>query len=206
VFDDPISSLDNEVMFIVSSLIKELTDTINSKDRQKLDLPVNVKQVFVLTHNIFFHKEVTYNCKRDSNNLLNDETFWLIRKNGIKSTAERQKCNPIKTSYELLWNEIRSETRNCATIQNTMRRILENYYVKLGNIQMSKFVNLFGESCEKSICISLCSWMHSGSHSVFDDDYCTTIDETMVCKYLEVFKQIFIKSGHEAHYNMMMQI
>jgi len=44
VFDDPISSLDNEVLFIVSSLIR---DIIIDKDN-KFD---NVKQVIILTHN-----------------------------------------------------------------------------------------------------------------------------------------------------------
>ena len=53
VFDDPISSLDNEVLFVVSSLIR---DIIIDKDN-KFD---NVKQVIILTHNIYFHKEVSF--------------------------------------------------------------------------------------------------------------------------------------------------
>lgn len=37
---------------------------------------------------------------------------------------EKQQNNPIKTSYELLWAEVRNENRSNVTIQNTLRRIL----------------------------------------------------------------------------------
>ena len=47
------------------------------------------------------------------------------------------------------------------------------------------------------------SWAHDGSHYAHDDLYITIEDET-VDKYLEVFKKIFEKTGHSAHYDMMM--
>ncbi len=41
--------------------------------------------------------------------------------------------NPIQTSYELLWQELKDKERNSGiTIQNTMRRIIENYFKILG--------------------------------------------------------------------------
>ncbi|WP_419652185.1 AAA family ATPase, partial [Thiolapillus sp.] len=54
VFDDPVSSLDSDILFIVSSLIKELFDEVRAGTG-------HIKQVFVLTHNVYFHKEVTFN-------------------------------------------------------------------------------------------------------------------------------------------------
>ncbi|WP_396159047.1 AAA family ATPase [Flavobacterium sp.] len=37
--------------------------------------------------------------------------------------------NPIQSSYELLWREIKEwENNSGITIQNTLRRILENYF------------------------------------------------------------------------------
>lgn len=197
VFDDPISSLDNEVMFIVSTLIREILGDVRDKKG-------TVKQVFVLTHNIYFHKEVTYNNTR-SNGILSEETFWLVKKNGKNSSVEKQSTNPIKTSYELLWSEIKNDTRNNATIQNTMRRILENYFKLLGNIPLDKLYEKFdGEN--KLMCKALCSWVNDGSHSAFDDDFYTPLDEAMVGKYLDVFRQIFEKSNQISHYNMMMGI
>lgn len=57
VFDDPVSSLDSEVLFIVSSLIKGLFDEVRA-------LNGHIKQIFILTHNVYFHKEITFNLKR----------------------------------------------------------------------------------------------------------------------------------------------
>lgn len=50
VLDDPICSLDSTVLYIVSSLVKGLIkDTRDGKS--------DVEQIFVLTHNVFFHKK-----------------------------------------------------------------------------------------------------------------------------------------------------
>ena len=53
------------------------------------------------------------------------------------------------------------------------------------------------------ICKSLCSWIHDGSHYAVDDLY-VSIDDSMVENYLKVFRAIFVKSSHLAHYKMMM--
>jgi wobble nucleotide-excising tRNase len=45
--------------------------------------------------------------------------------------------------------------------------------------------------------------MSEGSHAVPDDVF-VAVDATMIQKYLEVFKLIFVRLGHENHYNMMM--
>jgi len=57
---------------------------------------------------------------------------------------------------------------------------------------------------EKLICNSLFSWVHDGSHFAHDDLY-VSIDDSLVEPYLNVFKAIFIKLDHDAHYNMMMR-
>lgn len=198
VFDDPISSLDNDVLFIVSTLIRELIDDVRNNKG-------TIKQVFVLTHNIYFHKEVTFDRKRNGN-LLHDETFWLIKKNGSYSYVEAQSTNPIKTTYELLWNEVKSTNRNNATIQNTLRRIFE-YFFKLTCCYSSLdkiYTNFDGD--DKWICKCLLSWIHDGSHNAFDDDYYTSLDDRMISKYLDIFKRIFLLAGYIDHYNMMMGI
>ena len=198
VIDDPISSLDNDVLFIVSTLIRELIQDAR-------DNIGSIKQIFILTHNIYFHKEVAFNRRRNNGTLLSEETFWLVRKNGGFSYLEKQIDNPIKTSYELLWDEVRKDTRNNATIQNTLRRILENYFKLLGNIPLDELYKKFdGE--DKVKCKALCSWVNDGSHSSFDEEFYTPLDETMVQRFLDVFKQIFQETNHIAHYNMMMGI
>jgi wobble nucleotide-excising tRNase len=195
VFDDPVSSLDSDILFVVSSLVRGLFDEVRADKGQ-------VKQVFVFTHNVYFHKEVAFNPNRKKDKTLNDETFWIVRKLGSLSSLKKFDLNPIKTSYELLWAQVRESDRSSLTIQNTLRRILENYFKILGGIDPDKICERF-EGKDKFICKSLFSWVNDGSHSAFDDPD-VSIDDTIVETYLRVFKTIFVNEGHEAHYNMMM--
>ncbi len=194
VFDDPVSSLDSDILFIVGSLIKGLFDEVRAGTG-------HIKQIFVLTHNVYFHKEVTYNPKR-KDVAMNEESFWIVRKPGLTSKVDKHPTNPIKTSYELLWAEVRKPERSNLAIQNTLRRILENYFKILGGIEFDDLCAMF-DGKEKLICKSLCSWVHDGSHYAHDDLY-VSIDDSMVDSYLKVFRAIFDKSGHSAHYKMMM--
>jgi wobble nucleotide-excising tRNase len=194
VFDDPVSSLDSDILFIVGSLIKGLFDEVRSGTG-------HIKQIFVLTHNVYFHKEVTYNSNR-KDLAMNEETFWIVRKPGLVSRIDKYSSNPIKTSYELLWAEVRKPDRSNIGIQNTLRRILENYFKILGGMDFDELCAMF-DGKEKLICKSLCSWVHDGSHNAHDDLY-ISIDDLTVDNYLRVFRAIFEKSKHAAHYKMMM--
>jgi len=194
VFDDPVSSLDSDILFIVGSLIKGLFEEVRAGTG-------HIKQIFVLTHNVYFHKEVTYNSKR-KDVAMNEETFWIVRKPGLVSKIDKHPTNPIKTSYELLWAEVRKRDRSNLGIQNTLRRILENYFKILGGIKFDQLCAMF-DGKERLICKSLCSWVHDGSHYAHDDFY-VSIDDSTVDNYLKVFRGIFDKSGHGAHYKMMM--
>lgn len=194
VFDDPVSSLDSDILFIVGSLIKGLFDEVRAGTGP-------IKQVFVFTHNVYFHKEVTY-TPRQKGVSPNERTYWIVRKPGLVSKIDKHPTNPIKTSYELLWAEVRKPERSNLAIQNTLRRILENYFKILGGIEFDDLCRMF-DGKEKLICRSLCSWIHDGSHYAHDDLY-VSIDDSMVDSYLRVFRAIFDKSGHIAHYKMMM--
>ncbi|MBT9559387.1 MAG: AAA family ATPase [Myxococcales bacterium] len=196
VFDDPVSSLDSDILFIVGSLIKGLFDDVRNGAG-------HIKQVFVLTHNVYFHKEVTFNPKR-VNDAMNEETFWVVRKSTDGSRAEKHASNPVRTAYELLWSEVRSSTRSNLTIQNTLRRILENYFKIFGRVDPDDLCAMF-EGHERVVCRSLFSWVNDGSHFAHDDLY-LTVDDATVDAYLNVFMAIFDKSGHVSHYNMMMGI
>jgi wobble nucleotide-excising tRNase len=194
VFDDPVSSLDSDILFIVSSLIKGLIDNVRKGKG-------HIKQIFVLTHNVYFHKELTYNSQR-KDKAMKEETFWIVKKPEKSSIIQKHDSNPIKNSYELLWQEVRNPEKSNHTIQNTLRRILENYFKILGNINPKSICGKF-EGRDKVICNSLFSWVNDGSHSAYDDLY-VSIDEKTVTAYLSVFKRIFENEGHIAHYRMMM--
>lgn len=193
VFDDPVSSLDSDILFIVSSLVREICEDIRHARG-------HIKQVFVFTHNIYFHREVTFNGKRRGGPL-NEETFWIVRKLGPKSKVERHEENPIKTSYELLWMDVRNPDPANTRIENTLRRILEHYFTILGSTSFDEICNQF-EGEDKCICQSLFSWVNAGSHFVDDDLYVTPSDARMR-NFLRVFRDIFERTGHGEHYKMM---
>jgi wobble nucleotide-excising tRNase len=197
VIDDPISSLDSDVLFVVSSLIKNIINEIKHDKG-------NIKQLIILTHNVYFHKEVSFMDMRDNGG--KHTYYWIVRKNNNISTfTSYEKNNPIQTSYQLLWQEIQDKEKNSiVTIQNTMRRIIENYFKILGDYN-KVIIDKFDDYEEQMICKSLLSWINDGSHSISDDLYIEIQDNT-IDKYLEVFKQIFIKTDHAGHYNMMMKI
>ncbi|KDM65249.1 AAA family ATPase [Acidiphilium sp. JA12-A1] len=194
VFDDPVSSLDSDILFIVSSLIKRVFELCHARNSL-------IRQVFVLTHNIYFHKEVSFDPDRKRERRAH-ETFWIVKKIDDVSILESFEHNPIRTSYELLWSEVRNENRSNLTIQNTLRRILENYFKILGNMDKDKIIEKF-EGRAKVICASLFSWVNDGSHSAHDDLYVSS-DAATVESYLGVFRRIFEETGHTQHYHMMM--
>lgn len=194
VFDDPVSSLDSDVLFIVSTLIKRLL-------KEACEGTGQIKQVFLLTHNIYFHKEVSFDPSRGAECRAH-ETFWIVRKVEGVSKIVGYKYNPIKTSYELLWAEVRNPNRSNMAIQNTLRRIIENYFKILGNVDTDDIIAKF-EGKDQQVCSSLFSWVNDGSHSAHDDLYISA-DDSVVVRYLDVFRRIFEKTDHHGHYKMMM--
>lgn len=198
IIDDPISSLDSNVLFVVSTLIKDIIKNI------KADIG-NVKQMILLTHNVYFHKEVSFIDGRTKT--CNKTNFWILRKNDKTTSLQSFGMdNPIQSSYELLWQELKSdEVKSTLTIQNIMRRIIENYFKLLGKYGDDDLISKFTSKEEKEICRSLISWINDGSHSINDDLYVELQDRT-VESYKKVFKDIFVLTKHEEHYKMMMGI
>lgn len=198
IIDDPISSLDSNVLFVVSTLIKEIIKNV------KADLGA-IKQLILLTHNVYFHKEVSFIDGRTKT--CNKTNFWILRKNdkvtGIQSFGMD---NPIQSSYGLLWQELKNEEiKSSLTVQNVMRRIIENYFKLLGKLGDDELILKFPTKEEQEICRSLISWINDGSHSINDDLFIELQDRT-VAMYKKVFKDIFRLTNHEGHYNMMMNL
>lgn len=195
VFDDPVSSLDADILFIVCNLIKSIIAEMRTGASA-------VKQVFVLTHNIYFHKEVTFDKKRSAAKARSDETFWVVRKSSQRSELRPFMENPVKSSYELLWREVRQKPPSDTAIQNVMRRILEHYFKFYGGITLEDIIDKF-DGKDKMICSTLLSWVNDGSHFATDDLY-MACDPGQVDRYLYVFQRIFENSDHGGHFRMMM--
>ena len=197
VIDDPVSSLDNDVLFIVSTLLRDMfADIYNEKG--------TIKQIFISSHNLYFFKEVSFNS-----GLKKDKTkFWMIIKNEEKSRIESFDKNPISSTYEMLWEEVRQANKKPSEIStislgNAMRRIIEYYFKFLGGMNINAFHKQFPDG-ERQIFKSLISWTNAGSHAAFDD-YSAIPNTYGAEKHLKVFKDLFEKTNQIAHYNLMMK-
>lgn len=202
VIDDPVSSMDSDVLFIVSFLIRTLYSDV-------CDDIGTIKQLFVSTHNLYFHKAVSFSDGLHKN-ISRQMKYWVVRKEDGKSNLFPHKENPIQSTYEILWGEIREAKNNPqpvikSSLQNTMRRILEHYYKYYGGMPLHKLPEKIEEE-DRGVVRSLISWANDGSHSSFDDAYYTPYQEVSSTKYLNAFRLIFSELGHIAHYNMMMKI
>lgn len=194
LIDDPISSLDSTVLFIVSTLIKKIILEISQNKG-------DIKQIFILTHNVYFHKEISFLKKIDKKYT----KYFIVRKYDNNTVIEDcNDQNKIQTSYQLLWNEVKNTNGNGIYLQNAMRRILENFFGFLGPYYDEKIISSFEKIEEQDVVRSLFSWVNDGSHCIQDDINLSCIDNTTI-PYKEIFKNIFIKAGYESHYNMMIQ-
>lgn len=208
IIDDPVSSLDSDTLFLIAILTRNLIEMCDYRKNPSgdSDTPSRLKQIFLLTHNAYFHKEVT-NRIREGRKW--DLGYFMLRK-GVKgpTTIEPFERNPIESMYAGLWREIREGLSNgqevTPSIQNSMRRIIENYFHSQGGLDLS-YLRQELTSAEYSVCRSLVSWLHDGSHNIpWDPDFAPTqYDQTI---YYEAFRKIFVGSEQEAHYNFMMEI
>ncbi len=194
VFDDPVSSLDNDVLFAVSCLIRKII-------REAKGGKSKTKQVIVLTHNAYFFRHLTYlPGKKDKTD--KEILYWLVRKGDTGSRVVPHKVNPVKCTYQLMWDEYKHNEDNYHILPNTMRRILESYFTLLGGEEIHKLPDRF-DGYDKLIYESLITWVNVDSHSIFEDAN-HSISEDNIDRYKSVFRSIFEKTGHIAHYNMMM--
>lgn len=166
----------------------------------------DVEQLFIFTHNVYFHKEASFingRIKEDK-----DVNFWIVRKNnGISKIQSYDMVNPISSTYELLWKELREDKDiSAVSMQNTMRRIIENYFKIIGKKQDDYIISKFKTEEEKIVCESLLHWINDGSHTIFDDLHIDMHSVDISDIFKRIFRDVFDKTGHIEHYNMMMGI
>lgn len=203
VIDDPISSLDSDIMFIVSSLVRAMCDDIRTKNGR-------VAQLVLLTHNTRFHREVSEHLsfgawtKKNSNH----HCYFRLKKTGAGTSelVPYGKTDPVRSIYQTLWDEIAvaNEDPNSVstTLPNVMRRILETYVEMVGGINKKEIEGSFPED-ERILCRSLLAWTNSGSHRLLDDDGWETSSQQNSI-WVDIFHRIFTYSHHERHYEKML--
>jgi len=185
VIDDPISSLSHMYVFNVAQLIRK--NFFNNE----------YKQIFVLTHNLYFfyellHKQKDNNCK----------LFRLSRSRFSKLSEMNRK--DIQNEYQSYWQVLKDYDEGNATeviLANAMRNILERFF---GFIEKNDFNELTKKLEKEEKNNFFIRYINKESHS--DPINISDTKEIDPQIFKEAFKKIFEDSGYIEHYNKMMGI
>lgn len=228
VIDDPVSSMDSSALFIVSALVREMIEVCanNAIGGDPVASDRYIKQIFILTHNAYFHREITYNRVRDYQFV----NFYLItkvdNKSGIRICVKKNpdvlteeiNYNPVQNSYAALWEEYRDVTTPIP-LMNVIRRILEYYFLQLCGYDgatlrqrilkdnKDKFIKREESGKEDytqyQMASAMLSYINANSVGINDGinfvDDCVDIEQTK-----EIFRMVFVLMNQEQHYEMMM--
>lgn len=230
VIDDPVSSMDSSVLFIVSTLVREMVGVcFNNAEYREQEREVQgdyIKQIFILTHNVYFHKEITYNQANRYhcvsffviNKASNNSSVRLCVRPNQKVPTEQENFNPVQNSYAALWCEYR-EVDTAIPMMNVIRRILEYYFMQLcgyDGVDIRKRVleehrNKFivhvenGQPDYTKYHLASAMLSYISANSVGFSDGLNYVDDCAdINLYRTVFKLIFEALEQEQHYNMMM--
>lgn len=209
VIDDPVSSLDSQALFVVSTLIQQLI--LRKVQEKKSFNNDNILQVFILTHNLYFYKEVSFNRKP----ICTDTWYYKIVKTNNKTNISGNSNNTIFDDYSMLWQTLKELKDNIPdnkmlniVIANTMRRIIETYvkFIGLGNDSWGAILNDNQVSPEYYLKSAFISIINDESHKVtaLDSVYFQKLSVEQPNTLFNVFKEIFKTIGKE-HYEMMME-
>lgn len=226
IIDDPVSSMDSGTLFIVSSMVREMIRVChNNMELLNPDVTGSyIKQIFILTHNAYFHREVTYNQV----DFYDCVSFYMIRKtennSSISLCAEEAKklsetgrnINPVQNAYTALWSEYK-ELKSSIPLLNVIRRILEYYFMELCGYQgtgirdiilkknkaafITKKPDGTIDDMDYHLAYSMLSYMDNDCS--FIDGFNLIQDSAEPDQYRKVMKRIFEKMEQIRHYQMM---
>lgn len=212
VIDDPVSSLDSQALFVVSTLIHTLTARKSNNTRaEKQELKnENLLQIFILTHNLYFYKEVSF----DKRPICTDYWHYKVSKLNNKSDIKGSYNKTVHDDYTLLWNTLKELKENLPetttlniVIANSMRRIIESYvnFIGYGKDSWSSLFNLDENEPTYYIKCAFISIINDESHktTALDGVYYQKIINEQPHILFDVFKEIFRTIGKE-HYEMML--
>lgn len=228
VIDNPVSSMDSTALFIVSAIVREMINVCrNNTEYLNPQVPGDyIKQLFILTHNVYFHREVTY----QQVGYYNCTSFYMIRKNDNVSTvklckrqnkeipSEEENYNPVQNSYAALWDELR-DLHSTIPALNVMRRILEYYFLQLCGYEGSDLRSIVLEKKENrekfikqvegekpdmtdyQLASSLLAYINNPNGISDGLNYVEDCEDAEA--YKRVFQMIFDALGQSQHYKMM---
>ena len=191
VIDDPISSLSHNYVYDVATLI-----------RREVLLPASrFKQVLVLTHNLFFFHELIKLVEDDRRN--GELTLFKVSKSAY-SVINPLKKDDIKNDYQAFWHTLKDALEGRASpalIPNMMRNILEYYFSFVQH--KDRLWKVLDELAEANPNFrAFYRYINRESHS--DPVNITEFGDINAELYLDQFRQVFVATQFEDHFNRMM--
>ncbi|MFH6896162.1 AAA family ATPase [Providencia huaxiensis] len=192
VIDDPISSLSHNYVYDIAALIHHKV------------FSENFKQVFLLTHNLFFFHELLM-LKNASNKCPAGYKLYRVAKSQF-SLVYDLKRDELQNDYQMYWQVVKDSTSNPSyahMLPNAMRNILEHYFNFVHKKEsLKQTLEQLGQT--ESDFKPLFRYINRESHS--DSINLVDFERINAERYIEKFKQIFVETDFEEHYNSMMGI
>ncbi|HHC6894090.1 TPA: AAA family ATPase [Vibrio parahaemolyticus] len=190
VIDDPISSLSHNYVYDIAALIHH---KVFNED---------FKQVFLLTHNLFFFHELLM-LKNASNKCPAGYKLYRVAKSQF-SLVYDLKRDELQNDYQMYWQVVKDSSSNPSyahMLPNAMRNILEHYFNFVHKKEsLKQTLEQLGQT--ESDFKPLFRYINRESHS--DSINLVDFEQINAEKYIQKFKQIFVETGFEEHYNSMM--
>ncbi|GAA2911879.1 AAA family ATPase [Enterococcus pseudoavium] len=231
VIDDPVSSMDSGALFIVSALTREMIEICrNNAASNPTSENDYIKQIFVLTHNSYFHNDVTANMVKYWDYVA---FFKIVKANNHSevipciedvlafdgTTLLRKNIDPVQNGYHALWTELK-EVNSPIAVTHIIHQILNHYFIQIcsyngGTVRdkiLSENISEFIETDENGnesykpdyyIVQGLLSYLVATQKDIIDgSQFIDNAGDPNACKL--AFKKIFDIMGQDQHYAMMM--
>ncbi|KFC80571.1 AAA family ATPase [Buttiauxella agrestis] len=196
IIDDPISSLSQNYIYDIASIIH--FEIIKSD---------SAKKILLLTHNLYFFHELIKLAPKSKEDKTFKRDYYLgrVTKNQYSIISDIEK-NSIQNEYQSLWQILKDAKAgkvNRIIIPNIMRNILEYYFafVHRTDALQSELIKLANDDGNNDF-RAFYRYINRGSHS--DAVNITDMGDIAPEKYMEQLRIIFTMTGDEKHYIKMM--
>lgn len=197
VIDDPISSLSQNFIYDVATIIQH--QLIKPADGE-----AKVRQIIVLTHNLFFFHELVHQLAQSKLANAHRKCQMLRAHKHEYTTVVPLDPTSYMNDYDSLWQVLRDAKDNQAMVQvvpNTMRCILEQFF------SFTAGVDDFAAALEKLAVQdsshkfkALQRYLNRGSHKDGINGPPMDWSQYDVPYYLAKLRALLTEAGHEHHY------
>ena len=219
VIDDPVSSMDNGVLSIVGALVRDMID-----DCFLDGVNYKISQIFILTHNPYFHNSVSQTMLQPEEMYYKKVAFYEVKKSEDNISSISKPCiqesrskdpditheniTPVQNSYSALWQEYK-DAKLPSTLLHLIHRIVETHFVLICSysreaLRKKVLEYVGGDTNKQKLVREVLLNIHDSA--AVDDSMGEMIyfpAPSSVDDYKEAFRNVFLAMGQESHYAKM---